>query len=98
MKLEHELAKLFEGELGFDLIHEIETPAYLPQEAFDNCEQRALALLHGAFSKVTKVLTLAIIEHRENSHEEDRAIERKVIESQLDEEEKELSTRSWWID
>jgi S-ribosylhomocysteine lyase LuxS involved in autoinducer biosynthesis len=96
MKLEHELAKLLESELGKDLIQEIENKNYLPQESFKDCGQRAEALLYGAFAKVTKVLTLAIIEHRENSHEEDRAIERAVIESQLNEEEKGISTYTWW--
>jgi hypothetical protein len=98
MKIQHELAKLLESELGKDLLKEVENDGYLPQEAFDNCEQRAEALLHSAISKVTKVLTLAIIEHRENSHEEDRTIERKVIELQLNEEETKVGMYKWWSD
>ena len=98
MKLQHELAKILEDELGKEFDREINEPDYKPQHMYADCNDRASDLLSGAFERVTKTLTLAIIEHRESAHEEDREIERKVVESQLNEEEIEISTRGWWID
>ena len=98
MKLSHELAKLFETELGKDLLKEVENDTYLPHEAFDSCEARAKALLNNAVDKVTKVLTLAIIEHREREHEETKTIERGIAEVQMSIEDIEVATRGWWRD
>ena len=97
MKLDQELSRIFKEELGRDISREIEIDKYLPQEAFNNNEARAKALLNSAFDKVTKVLTLAIIEQRETSHDENRADERVVVESQLNEEEISVGTRGWWL-
>ena len=97
MKLSHEISKAYEEELGKDLALEISDKAYLPDEAFKTARQRAIALLQSANDRVVNILTRAIIEHRENEHEESREDEKFIVEAQMSSADVELSVQSWWI-
>jgi hypothetical protein len=96
MKLAHQLGKVLEDELGKDLAQEIEQDNYLPDEAFKTARQRAIALLQSANDRVVNILTRAIIEHRENDHEENREDEKFIVETQMSAEDIEVGVRSWW--
>jgi hypothetical protein len=97
MKLQHELAKILEDELGKEFQREVDNAEYKPQADYIDCSERANDLLNGAFGRVTKTLTLAIIKHREDAHEENREDERKLVESEMEVEDIPVaSTKSWW--
>jgi hypothetical protein len=96
MKLAHEIGKAYEEELGKDLALEISDDKYLSDEAFKSARQRAIALLQPANDRVINILTRAIIEHRENDHEENREDEKFIVETQMSSEDIEMSTRIWW--
>lgn len=97
MKLAHELAKVLEDELGKDLALEIAQESYLPDEAFKSSRQRAIALSQPAIDRVVNMLTRAIIEHREVEHNEDKDMEKAVVETQMSVEDIQVATQGWWI-
>ena len=96
MKLAHEMAKVLEDVLGKEFEQEIAETSYLPDEAFKTARQRAIALLQPANDRVVNILTRAIIEHRENEHEEDREDEKFIVETQMSVEDIGLSVKGWW--
>lgn len=96
MKLAHEIGKAYEEELGKDLALEIAEDNYLPDNAFKSARQRAIALLQPSNDRVVNILTRAIIEHRENEHEENREDEKFIVEAQMSVEDIEVSTQIWW--
>jgi hypothetical protein len=98
MKLQHELSKILEDELTKEFDKEVNNADYKPQHLYADCNERANDLLSGAFDRVTKTLTLAIIKHREEAHEENRADERKLIESEMVAEDKATAVAyKWWL-
>lgn len=97
MKLSHELGKIFEREMDVVIQQEIDDPAFLAQEAFADCESRAMIMMAIATRKVVKTLGLAICSHREEKHEEDHAEEIERLKEQLSVDELEVGTDGWWI-
>ena len=99
MKLQHELSKILEEALGKEFDREVNEADYKPQSDYIDCSERANDLLSDAFARVTNVLTLAIIEHRESAHEENRADERTLVESEMVAEDKAVAElQIWWMD
>lgn len=96
MKLSTELSKIFEEELERDLTKEQEKKEFLSQESFESCGARSEAILKAAYDRVNKVLTNAIINHREKDHEEDHSKERAVNEVSMSTQDIEASARTWW--
>ena len=97
MKLSHELAKIFEKEMDAVIEQEIDEPAFLAQEAFADCESRAMIMMAIATRKVVKTLGLAICSHREEKHGEDHSEEIESLKEHLSVDEREVGTDAWWL-
>lgn len=96
MKLSHELGKIFEKEFDKIIQSEIDSPGFLGQEQFTNCESRAFAGAAAAMPKVVKTLALAICSHREAEHNENHGAEIEQLSMNLFPEEVEIGIKSWW--
>ncbi len=96
MKLSHELGKIFEKEMDAVIQQEINDPAYLPQEAFADCESRATVMMVIATRQVIKTLALSICSHRIEKHGEGHSEEITRLKPQLSPDEIEVGDRGWW--
>ena len=96
MKLSHELGKIFESELDKVIRREIDEPEYMPQKDFENCEERARAMVNDAAEAVVKTLGLAICNHREGKHNEDHLSEIDELSEDLSADKVEIAARGWW--
>lgn len=97
MKLSYELGKIFEQEFTKVIQKEIDDPNYLPQEDFENCMDRAKAMLADAMPSIEKVLAGAIATHRIEHHKEPREEELKVYQENLEPEQLQVTVQGWWV-
>ncbi len=98
MKLSHELGKIFEKEMDAVIQQEIDEPAFLAQEAFADCESRAIVMMAIATRQVVKTLALSICSHRAEKHGEDHSDDTARLKPQLSPDEIEVGDRGWWLD
>lgn len=97
MKLSHELGKIFEEEMNAVIQREIDDPDYLPQSDFENCEERAAAIVKDACVSVIKTLAVGIATHRQSDkHKEDHQAEITELSISLSPERMEIGERGWW--
>lgn len=95
--LSETLGKIFTEEIQKTIDMEIINHEHLKQESFDSCGARSHAMMYNAVKRVEKILTMAIIEHREKNHEEERTEEKQIVSFGMDEEDLQISTQSWWL-
>lgn len=98
-----ELCEIIIAMIGEDLREvfkkEANEPAFLPQEIFENSGERAEAALKIATRRAHRVLTLAILKHREKEHGENNLDQQIATMQNMTEEEINLAvTHSWWKD
>lgn len=96
MKLSHELAKVFEEEFENVMQKEIDNPDYLPQEDFETCLDRAIAMTSAAMVVPNRMLGVAIAVHRHDKHGDDTAKEIGEVAEGLTTEQLEAATMGWW--
>lgn len=95
--LAFKMALMFYKDFYTESVKEIEDDTLYPQSNYSSCLERATDIIKNSLTRVINFYSLAIANHREETHNENYKEEIDTLQTDLTDSEQVSASRGWWM-